>query len=134
VSSEYVRQWYCFDTVYRHIIAWIGGQVDLWLMMGTITCSAFFASVYSRIRRRRFSPQFIFLLILLSVYIIPILFGPTCIRLETARCWMWVLSVPVCFASEFLLRQDRPRIFVTVTMIFSLGLYTIMRLFLNFAP
>ena len=134
VSSEYVCQWYQFENIYQHIIAWIGGQVDLWLMMGTITCSAFFASIYLRIKKREFSPEFAFLLIILSVYVLPILFGPTCVRLETARCWMWVLSVPVSFSAHFLLQQKRPYIFVTSAVLFSLGTYTIMRLFLNFAP
>lgn len=134
VSSEYVRQWYQFETVYQNVVAWIGGQVDLFLMMGAVTCSAFFASVYAGIRKRKLSLQLTFLLIILSVYLLPIIFGPTCIRLETARCWMWVLSVPVCFAAQFLLKQDRARIFVTVAVMVSLATYTVMRLFLNFAP
>ncbi len=157
VSNEYVRQWYCFSTGYQHIIAWIGGQIDLWLMMGAVTCSAFFGAIITGIKHiaaqniregynhssgigknmpevLRNTPQYVFILIILGVYILPILFGPTCIRLETARCWMWVLSVPVCFAADFLLRQKRPFIFVTTAMLVSLGTYSIMRLFLNFAP
>ncbi len=134
VSSEYVGQWYCFTTLYQHLIAWVGGQVDLFLMMGAITCSAFFASVYAKVKERKFTPQLMFLIIILAVYLVPLLFGPTCIRLETARCWMWLLSVPVCFAAQFLLKQERASIFVISAVMFSLFTYTVMRLFLNFAP
>ena len=126
-------------------------------MMGAVVCSAFFGALITGIKyitaqkmRGQYNhsagigknmpevllntPRYVFILIILGVYILPILLGPTCIRLETARCWMWVLSVPVCFAADFLIRQKRPFIFAATAMLVSLGTYTIMRLFLNFAP
>ncbi len=133
VSTCYVREWYQYNTVYQHIIAWIGGQIDIGLMMGAITCSAFLAAVAARIKQRDLNPAVIFLGIILAIYILPVLFGPTCLRLETARCWLWVPSVPICFAASHLLAQSRPRRFVTATALVSLISYTLMRLFLNVA-
>ncbi len=133
-SSDYVQQWYQYDTIYQHVISMVGGQFDLWLMMGAVACSAFFVSVYKRIKEREITPQFMFLIIVIFVYALPLLFGPSGIRLEAARCWMWMLSVPICFAAQFLLAQERPRVFVTVAVMVSLGTYTVMRLFLTFSP
>jgi hypothetical protein len=133
VASSYVREWYQFGTIYQHVIAWVGGQIDILLMMGAVTCSAFVSALFSRARGRDKSAAVVFLAIILVVYGLPVLFGPTCLRLETARVWMWVPSVPICFAANHLLEQRRPRLFVTVAVLISLGSYALMRLFLNFA-
>ncbi len=132
VSSCFVKSWYQFDTIYQHIISWVGGQVEIWLFMGAISCSAFFASIYARKKERSWNPQLVFLAIILAVYVLPVLFGPTCLRLETSRCWLWVTSVPACFAAHHLLSQSRPRLFVTAAVLFSVGSYSLIRLFLNF--
>ena len=131
VSSCYVKNWYQFDTLYQHLISWFGGQVEIWLFMGAISCSAFFASIYARKKERNWNPQLVLLAIILAVYALPILFGPTCLRLETSRCWLWVTSVPTCFAAYHLLSQSRPRLFVTAAVLFSIGSYSLIRLFLN---
>jgi hypothetical protein len=132
-STCYVQEWYQFDTVYQHVIAWIGGQVEVSLMMGAITCSAFWAGYATRIKQWRVDPAAVFLTLILTIYLLPVLFGPTCLRLETARCWLWVPSVPICFAASHLLTQSRPRRFVTAAALVSLISYTLMRLFLNAA-
>jgi len=132
-STCYVQEWYQYATVYQHVAAWIGGQIELFLMMGAITCSALFAALYERGKQRDIGPQTVFIALIFAIYILPVLFGPTCLRLEAARCWLWVPSVPICFAASHLLKQSRPRLFVTVAALVSLGTYTLMRLFLNFA-
>ncbi len=131
VSSCYVKEWYQYDTIYQHVISWFGGQVEIWLFMGAISCSAFFASIYARKKERNWNPQLVFLTIILTVYALPILFGPTCLRLETSRCWLWVTSVPTCFAAHHLLAQSRPRLFVTAAVLFSIISYSIIRLFIT---
>lgn len=131
VSSGFVKNWYQYNTVYQHIISWIGGQVEIWLFMGAISCSAFFASLHARRKQKKQSPELIFLIIILVVFAMPVLLGPTCLRLETARCWLWVTSVPTCFAAQHLLAQSRPRLFVTAAVLFSVIGYSFIRLFLT---
>jgi len=133
ISTSYVQEWYRFETVYQHVVAWIGGQVEIALMMGAITCSAFWAGYAARIKQWRVDPAVVFMSIILAIYLLPVLFGPTCLRLETARSWLWVPSVPICFAASHLLAQSRPRRFVTAAALVSLISYTLMRLFLNAA-
>jgi hypothetical protein len=133
VASGYVAEWYQYETIYQHVIAWIGGQVEIGLMMGALTCSAFLAAAGARIRQREWSPAVVFLGIILAIYILPVLFGPNCLRLETARCWLWVPSVPMCFAACMLLNQSRPRFFVTAAALASLISYSLMRLIINVA-
>lgn len=131
VSSCYVKSWYQYDTIYQEVISWVGGQVEIWLFMGAISCSAFFASIYARKKEKIWNPQLVFLIIIIIVYALPVLFGPTCLRLETSRCWLWVTSVPACFAAHHLLSQERPRLFVTAAVLFSIGSYSLIRLFLT---
>jgi len=133
ISSDYAQEWYQYATMYQHVVAWIGGQIELFLMMGAITCSAFIAALYERGKRRDIGPQTVFIALIFAIYILPVLFGPTCLRLETARCWLWVPSVPICFAASHLLAQSRPRLFIMTAALVSLGSFTLMRLFLNFA-
>lgn len=131
VSSCFVRSWYQYDTIYQHVISWVGGQVEIWLFMGAISCSAFFSSLAVHKKQGNWNPQLVFITIILAVYALPVIFGPTCLRLETSRCWLWVTSVPACFAAHHLLSQSRPRLFVTAAVLFSIGSYALMRLFLN---
>ncbi len=131
VSSCYVKKWYQYDTIYQKVISWAGGQVEIWLFMGAVSCSAFFSSIYARKKEKKWNPQLIFLTIILTVYALPVLFGPTCLRLETSRCWLWVTSVPACFAAYHLLTQKRPRLFATAAILFSIGSYSLIRLFLD---
>lgn len=133
VSSDYVREWYRFETVYHHLIAWVGGQVELWVLMGAVSVSAFCTSVLTTSRKDLPRPQLVFLLLVLAVFALPVIVGPTALRLETARCWGWILSVPMCFAAREMLGQDRPDAFVLSAVVSSVLIYTVMRLFVTFA-
>lgn len=132
-SRQYVDQWYCFTGAYQWIMALIGGQMDLFLLMGSVTCSAFFAAA-ARFRKRHLAePRVIFVAILFCVYTLPILFGPTCLKMEAARCWNWIATLPFVFAAAKLMKMPG-RIFVYGAPAVSVLTYTLMRLFLNFAP
>lgn len=134
VSSEFVALWYNFDSVYTHLTAWIGGQFDLWLLMGSVACSALFVSL-ARMRRDPLPRDpLVFLAVVLAIFSLPVLFGPTCLRMETARCWNWVAAVPFAFAARELLRRPRSPLFVVAAVAVSILTYTGMRLFINFAP
>ena len=114
-------------------MALIGGQLDLFLLLGSVTCSAFVAALL-RLGKAKFGePRVIYLAILLSVFALPLLFGPTCLKMETARCWNWIASLPIAFAAARLL--DMPhRVFAYGAPVVSVLTYIAMRLFLNFAP
>ena len=133
ISSCYVREWYQYDTAYQSLISWVGGQVEIAVMMGAVTSSAFIAAMYARVKERSWSPQLVLLLMVLAVYALPILFGPTCLRLETARCWIWVPIIPTCFAANFMLKQSRAKLYVTTAILFSVGSFSLMRLILTLA-
>ena len=134
VSSAYVDEWYRFEGLYQHLTAWIGGQFDLWLLMGSVTVSAFLVAC-SRLRRRDLvEPPAAFLALVLCVFALPILFGPTCLRMETARCWNWVATVPFAFAAREILRGCAPRLFAAGAVTVSVATSVALRLFMNFAP
>ena len=132
-SKQYVNQWYVFESAYQWIMALIGGQMDLFLLMGSVTCSAFFAAAAGLKRRHLNDPRVIFIIVVFGVYALPILFGPTCLKMEAARCWNWIATLPFAFATAQLLKMPH-RIFVYGAPVVSVLTYTVMRLFLNFAP
>jgi hypothetical protein len=134
VSSDYVALWYRFEGVYQHLTAWVGGQFDLWLLMGSVTCSAFLVAL-SRLRPRDLGePAAAFLLLILVIFALPVLFGPTCLRMETARCWNWVAAVPFAFAARELAGRPASRLFAAGAVAVSIATSVALRLFLNFAP
>lgn len=134
VSSDYVRQWYRFRGLHQWLQALVGGQIDLWLMMGSAALVAFLVSERDA-RRTGDSPLArAFLWTTLGVLALPLLFGPNPLKMETARCWNWFLPLPFAFAARGLLRHRSARLFVPATVVVS-GLTALgMRLFLDFTP
>jgi hypothetical protein len=134
VSREYVGEWYRFEGLYQHLMALVGGQLDLFVLMGSVSLCAFLAGLRRAVRERPLSDRTVFLFTILGVYAIPILFGPNSLKMETARCWNWVAAVPMTFAAAALLRTPAPRLFLPGAVAVSTLTYAGMRLYLNFAP
>ena len=132
-SKQYVDQWYRFSSIYQWVMALIGGQMDLFLLMGSVTCSAIFAAAAGFRKKLLKDPRVIFIIVVFGVYALPILFGPTCLKMEAARCWNWTATLPFAFAAAQLLKMPH-RIFVCGAPVVSVLTYTVMRLFLNFSP
>ncbi len=131
-SNQFVIQWYPMSGIYQWTMALIGGQFDLFLLLGSVTTSAFASTLFAHLRTTQLrEPRVQFLLIVLAVYTLPLLFGPNCLKMETARCWIWVASLPLAFAASRLLHMPH-RIFILGTPIVSSLTYAVLRLFLDF--
>ena len=133
-SREYVGLWYRFESTYQHVTAFIGGQFDILLMLGSVTASAILVTIFGLRRAGIKQTRVMFLLVIMGVSALPVLFGPSCLRMETARCWNWVTAVPLAFAAHKLLSMDRPNIFYFGATGSAALTYVAMRLFMNFAP
>ena len=136
VSAAYVHEWYRFTGPRQWLTALLGGQIDMLLMAGSVVASAI---VITPVRWRKAGlrpvrPEVLLLLVLLGVYVIPLLLGPTALKMETARCWNWVLSIPVAFAASTLLAQSHRVWYVCGAITVSTMTATVMRVFLNFGP
>ena len=136
ISSTYVCEWYRFTGPRQWITALFGGQIDILLMAGSVVTSAVVVTLtrWKRAHLTPVRPELILLLVLLGVYVIPLLLGPTALKMETARCWNWVMSIPVAFAASTLLAQPRRVLYVCGAIAVSTTTATVMRLFLNFGP
>ena len=130
-ASQYVNQWYPFTGPYQWTMALLGGQLDLWLLLGSVACSAFVAAL-AGLRRAEFAaPRTIYLFVVFGIFALPLLFGPNCLKMEAARCWIWTASLPLAFAADRLLRA--PRRFAYGAPAVSALTYAGLRLFLDFA-
>ncbi|MFH0880840.1 MAG: glycosyltransferase family 39 protein [Lentisphaerota bacterium] len=127
----YVDEWYRFTGPYQWGMALVGGQIDLWVMMGSVVGSAFCAAVFLR-RAPAGAPARVFLAVLLLVYALPILLGPNPLKMETSRCWLWVAAAPCAFAAGELLGHEKPMVLALGAVLVSLATSVTLRLFLNF--
>ena len=134
VSSDYVGQWYRFTSPYKWLAALLGGQIDMWLMMGSATCSFFLAGAGAALRRKPLKPATVFLLIILCVFALPLVFGPNPLKMETARCWNWILAVPLAFAANRIMQMEKAEMLLPAVTAVSGTTYLLMRLYLDFAP
>ena len=131
-SSRFVNEWYPFTGPYQWIMALLGGQIDLWLLLGSVTASALAVSA-ARFRPARLAdPRTLYLALLLGVFALPLLFGPNCLKMETARCWIWIASLPLAIAARHLLLMPS-RLFLYGTPVVSVATAITLRLFLDFA-
>ncbi|NLE67156.1 MAG: hypothetical protein GX608_07015 [Lentisphaerae bacterium] len=134
VASGYVREWYRLEGVYQWCMALVGGQLDILLMMGSLAAAAFLAAATGRepLRADGLSAR-LFLGVLLAVYALPLLFGPHALKMETARCWHWVTTVPLVLAAWKLGREERfPRLAMGAAAGVSAGTSLVLGLLLNF--
>lgn len=113
-SSFYVASFYTFANAYQWTMALVGGQLAILVMLGAITASWFVARVLPGWWRERVrSPAAAFALIALGFYLIPILVGPACLKMETERCWSWITVLPLAgVAQAVAARADAPRVLV----------------------
>lgn len=133
-ASAYVNEWYRFEGWYQHAVALVGGQMEIVLMAGAVTAVAAVAGLFRPVAHPMLSPSRVFVAIILGVYAMPILFGPNCLKMEVARCWLWVPLVPLCFAARELLRRGRGPALVVGAAASSALTYIAMRLFITFSP
>jgi len=132
-ANDYVSSFYHHKTPLSWLVMLVGGQIEWLLMMGSVTASAFVAAL-CRWRWRGGGTerlQYMFLLFILAVYACPLLFGPPCLKAETARCWNWIATVPVVFAARQLLNTGSA-LFTLGAPAVSIATYTVMRLALKF--
>ncbi len=134
LSSQFVETWYTvLSDNYRGAMAWVGGQMDLFLLMGAVPAVAAFVAIRSGLCKRPLSPQILFASVVLGLYLLPILFGPLPLRMEVARCWMWVLAIPVVFAAKWMMDHTSPR-FCSWAVASSALTYLVIRQFMTVAP
>jgi len=103
-------------------------------MMGSATCSFFLAGAGAALRRKPLEPATVFLLIILGVFALPLLFGPNPLKMETARCWNWILAVPLAFAANRIMQLEKAEVLLPAVTAVSGTTYLLMRLYLDFAP
>ena len=131
-ASEYVGQWYQFKGAYQWGIALVGGQVDLFVMLGSVVCTAVIISLFTG-NGEESPAQRRMLLSVLIIFALPVIIGPNPLKMETSRCWQWIMAVPLVYATPLLMKQFSGKIWMLIPL--SSGLtWLVMRQFMNFSP
>jgi len=130
-SQDYHNQWYQFTGAAQWLTALLGGQLEMLLMMGTVAASLCVGQlVRFRFRAAHAAPAHL-LIVILVVYFIPIIFGPNPLKMETSRCWIWMLSMPLAFAAREMLRTRHSAAWFAGAITTSVASSYIMRMFIN---
>lgn len=132
VARAFVEQWYRYTGAYQRIMALVGGQIELLLMMGGAVCAAFLVALRRALKARPIGADVVFLLCLLAVYAIPVLIGPNALKMETSRCWHWVTGLPIVFAARLVCAGPRPAFFIAGAAMVSAATTILLSLFLDF--
>lgn len=107
-SSRYVSGWYPHPRFVDKVVALLGGQLEWLFMAGPAACSCFLLSLREERRDPEGAPFVRFAAAFFAIYALPVLLGPACLKHEVARCWVWILPVPLAFAARFLARRGSP--------------------------
>lgn len=101
-SSKFVSGFYLHIRFVDKVVALLGGQVEWLFLMGPAVCSCFFLGLRTVRQDPGGAARLRYAAALFATYALPILLGPACLKHEVARCWVWLLPVPIAFASAFL--------------------------------
>lgn len=131
-AHDYHRQWYRYTGAGQWLLALAGGQLEMVLMMGTVPASVCAGLLRRRRLRARLSPPVLFLAVTIAAYLLPIVFGPNPLKMETSRCWLWILVLPLAFAARKMASGPRPAAWFAGAVAASFASVYLMRLFINF--
>lgn len=131
-SYKYVASFYDYGNCYQWIMALIGGQCDLFLLMGSMVLSCFIVSCRQEFNWGMPPLQFIFAYIVLGVYIVAILAGPNAMKMEVSRCWGWVTAPALAIAANAIINFRRPFLLASLAVSTNIVTYLGMRLFMYF--
>ena len=110
-------------------MALLGGQLAILLMLGALVASLFCLRVLPEWWRTRGQPVSTHGLLVLGLYLVPIVIGPACLKMETERCWSWVTAVALAGVAAHLAgRPDARRLLILIAAT-NLAAYYGMRLF-----
>ena len=122
-------KYYNIRGAYQWITTLIGGQLDLFILMGSLTAYLFFRNLVNRLRERPLAPATLFLLTLLAFYGLAVLLMDP-LKIETSRIWAWVPSLFIVLVVRDLESSPHFRFYLFAVLMLSFLQYYAMRLML----
>ena len=122
-------KYYNIRGAYQWITTLIGGQLDLFILMGSLTAYLFFRNLVNRLRERPLAPATLFLLTLLAFYGLAVLLMDP-LKIETSRIWAWVPSLFIVLVIRDLESSPHFRFYLFAVLMLSFLQYYVMRLML----
>ena len=123
-------QFYNLHGVYHWMIALIGGQLDVCILTGSLTAYLFFRNLPCQLRERPLPASTLYLLVILTLYLLAVIFVEPTLKIETSRIWAWITALPIVLVAHDLERSDDSRFFSLSVVSLALFQYYAMRLML----
>jgi len=120
---------YHLNTVYRLMMALIGGQIDMFIMAGSLAGYIFLTRLPRWARAKPICAQFQYALVILGLYLVTVIVLKD-LRNETARIWAWIMAAPMVLVANYVQSMENPRFWFLIIVTLSLLQYYVMRLML----
>ncbi len=127
-SKTFHERFYAYKNMGQWFMALVGGQIDIGITMGSVVLTAFVTHLYRKKKELFSHSADVLLVCVLCIYVIPILFGPNPLKIETTRCWNWITTIPMLLAVKELFEEDQSHFMVVGSIAISLSSYFISRL------
>jgi hypothetical protein len=114
---------------YKKVMEIVGGQIDLYIMMGSLCAGMFWNYFPKWIRQKPFPPQAIFFLVIIAFQLTAIVFlhGPAG---EASRIWPWIAALPLAVVADRMLKSEHAGFYFIMALLLAMLQYYAMRLFL----
>ncbi|MBU0715915.1 MAG: hypothetical protein KJ964_11215 [Verrucomicrobia bacterium] len=119
--------YYNLNTAYKWMAALIGGQLDLYLMSGSLCSYLLWTRIPGWLRQKPLVPQVLFGAVILGCSLVAVLVLKD-LKLETARIWAWIPAVPLVLVANYMRSLEHPRFYFLMAVVLPLVQYYVMRL------
>lgn len=131
-AYKYVDKFYDFKGLYQWFIALVGGQIELFILMGSTVFSIFLLAMLKRNTWGIGPIHAQFVVVILGVYLFAVLVGPSAMKMEVSRCWGWVTAPALATAAQAILQFERAKLIAIIAVAVNILTYSAMRLFMCF--
>ena len=133
-ASYYVSLFYRIEGATAWFMGLAGGQLALFLGLGPLLLSAFFAALWVAGRSGRgWGDRELFLASMAGIYLLPMFFYHR-LNIEAPRVWNWMAMLPLVFAVHHLAEERRRPALVGIALAGTFAASFLMKLFYDFAP
>ena len=113
---------YSLNTVYKWVMALVGGQLDVALTMGSLSAWLFWTRLPGWTRQRPLALQVAYALTILAFFFLAVVVLKD-LKIEAGRIWAWTMAVPLVLVAHHLQNSEHPRFYFLMALVLGLLQY-----------